>query len=200
MKKLQPEMTRIKERFADDKPRQQQEMMDLYKREGANPVSGCLPMLLQMPVFFSLYKVLYITIEMRHAPFFGWIHDLSAPDPTSIVNLFGILPYHVPLWIPAFISIGIWPILMGFTQFLSTQMNPTPADPVQAKMFQLMPVIFMFMMAGFPAGLVIYWTWNNLLTASQQYVVMRRQGVEVHLFDNLGLRRLIDRISSKLRA
>ncbi len=197
MKKLQPEMNKIKERFADDKARQQQEMMDLYKREGANPVSGCLPMLLQMPVFFSLYKVLYITIEMRHAPFFGWIHDLSAPDPTSIVNLFGLLPYHVPLWIPAFISIGIWPILMGFTQFLSTQMNPTPADPVQAKMFAFMPVIFMFMMAGFPAGLVVYWTWNNLLTAAQQYVVMTRQGVEVHLFDNLGLRGLMKRLSGK---
>ena len=188
MKKLQPEMERIKERFAEDRVRQQQEMMELYKREKVNPVSGCLPMLIQMPVFFSLYKVLFVTIEMRHAPFFGWIRDLSAADPTSILNLFGLLPYHVPAFVPAFLSIGIWPILMGFTQFLTTKMNPAPADPVQAKMFTFMPVIFTFMMAAFPAGLVIYWTWNNLLTAAQQYVVMRQQGVKVHLLDNLKLR------------
>ena len=197
MKKLQPEIERIKERFADDRARQQQEMMEFYKREKVNPVSGCLPMLIQMPVFFSLYKVLYVTIEMRHAPFFGWIQDLSAPDPTSILNLFGLFPYHIPLFIPAFLSIGVWPILMGFTQFLSTKMNPTPADPVQAKMFTFMPVIFTFMMAGFPAGLVIYWTWNNLLTAAQQYVVMRRQGVDVHLVENLKLRQLARRLTGK---
>ena len=195
MKKLQPEMERIKERFADDRARQQQEMMEFYKREKVNPVSGCLPMLIQMPIFFSLYKVLYVTIEMRHAPFFGWIHDLSAPDPTSFLNLFGLLPYHIPLWIPAFISIGIWPILMGFSQYLSTCMNPAPADPVQAKMFTFMPVIFTFMLAGFPAGLVIYYTCNNLLSAGQQYIVMKRQGVDVHLFDNLGLRGLVNRLT-----
>jgi len=197
MKKLQPEIERLKERFGDDRARQQQEMMELYKREKVNPVSGCLPMLIQMPVFFSLYKVLYVTIEMRHAPFFGWIQDLSAPDPTSILNLFGLFPYHIPAFIPVFLSIGVWPILMGFTQFLSTKMNPTPADPVQAKMFTFMPVIFTFMMAGFPAGLVIYWTWNNLLTAAQQYVVMRRQGVDVHLVENLKLRQLFRRLTGK---
>ena len=197
MKKVQPEMTRIKEQYADDRARQQQEMMELYKREKVNPVSGCLPMLIQLPVFIALYQVLYVTIEMRHAPFYGWIQDLSAPDPTSILNLFGLLPYHIPAFVPAFLSIGIWPILMGFTQFLSTKMNPTPADPVQAKMFTFMPVIFTFMMAGFPAGLVIYWTWNNLLTATQQYVVMRRQGVDVHLVENLKLRQLFKRITGK---
>ncbi len=187
MKKLQPEMERLKQRFGDDRMRQQQEMMELYKREKVNPVSGCLPMLLQIPVFFSLYKVLFVTIEMRHAPFFGWIHDLSAPDPTSIINLFGLLPFHPPAFIPAFLSIGVWPVLMGITQWLQTKMNPAPADPVQARMFAFMPLIFTFMLATFPAGLVIYWTWNNLLSVTQQYVIMRRQGVKVHLFENLKL-------------
>lgn len=187
MKKLQPEVEKIKTRFAEDRVRQQQEMMELYKREKVNPVSGCLPMLIQIPVFFSLYKVLFVTIEMRHAPFFGWIHDLSAPDPTSILNLFGLLPYHIPHFIPAFLSIGIWPILMGITQWLQTKMNPAPADPIQARMFAFMPVIFTFMLATFPAGLVIYWTWNNLLSFAQQYLMMRRQGVPVHLFENLKL-------------
>ena len=182
MKKLQPETERIKQRFADDRVRQQQEMMELYKREKVNPVSGCLPMVIQIPVFFSLYKVLFVTIEMRQAPFFGWIRDLSAPDPTSILNLFGLLPYHVPLFVPAFLSIGIWPILMGITQWLQTKLNPAPADPVQARMFAFMPLIFTFMLATFPAGLVIYWTWNNLLTVAQQYLMMRRQGVPVNLF------------------
>jgi YidC/Oxa1 family membrane protein insertase len=185
MKKLQPEMERIKERFAEDKVRQQSEMMELYKREKVNPVSGCLPVLIQIPVFFSLYKVLFVTIEMRQAPFFGWIHDLSAPDPTSFINLFGVLPFHVPWFIPAYFSIGLWPVLMGFTQFISTKLNPAPTDPVQARMFAFMPLIFTFMMASFPAGLVIYWTWNNLLSATQQYLMMRRQGVKVHLFENL---------------
>jgi YidC/Oxa1 family membrane protein insertase len=185
MKKLQPDMERIKQRFAEDKVRQQQEMMQLYQREKINPVSGCLPMLLQIPVFFSLYKVLFVTIEMRQAPFFGWIHDLSAPDPTSIINLFGLFPFHPPSFIPAFLSIGIWPVLMGITQWLQTKMNPAPADPVQARMFAYMPLIFTFMLATFPAGLVIYWTWNNLLSVTQQYVIMRRQGVKVHLFENL---------------
>jgi len=187
MKKLQPEVERLRERFGDDKLRQQQEMMELYKREKVNPLSGCLPMLIQIPVFFSLYKVLYVTIEMRHAPFYGWIHDLSAPDPTNFLNLFGLLPYSIPAFVPAFLHIGIWPILMGFTQWLQTKMNPTPADPVQARMFTYMPLIMTFMLSAFPAGLVIYWTWNNLLSVTQQYVMMRRQGIEVHLFENLKL-------------
>jgi YidC/Oxa1 family membrane protein insertase len=190
MKKLQPEMEKIKARFAEDRVRQQQEMMELYKREKVNPVGSCLPMLLQIPVFFSLYKVLFVTIEMRHAPFFGWIHDLSAPDPTSLLNLFGLLPYGIPLWIPAFLSIGIWPIIMGGTQWVTMKLNPAPADPVQAQMFTFMPLVFTFMMATFPAGLIIYWTWNNILTGIQQYVVMRRQGVEIHLFENLNLHKL----------
>ncbi|HSZ73767.1 MAG TPA: membrane protein insertase YidC [Rhizomicrobium sp.] len=184
MKKLQPEVERLRTRFAEDRLRQQQEMMELYKREKVNPVSGCLPVLIQVPVFFSLYKVLFVTIEMRHAPFFGWIHDLSAPDPTSIINVFGLLPYGVPSFIPAVLSIGIWPILMGATQWLQTQMNPAPADPVQARMFSLMPIMFIFMLATFPAGLVIYWTWNNLLSVAQQYLMMRQQGVKLDLLQN----------------
>ena len=150
---------------ADDPQKQQQAMMELYKREKVNPVSGCLPILLTIPVFFSLYKVLYVTIEMRQAPFYGWIHDLSAPDPTSIINLFGLLPFnpHGAASFLAFLSIGIWPILMGITQWVQTKLNPPPADPVQAKMFAFMPMIFTFMFATFPAGLVIYYAWNNLL-------------------------------------
>ena len=178
MKKVQPYMEEIKKAHKDDPQRQQQEMMALYKREKVNPLTGCLPMLIQIPVFFSLYKVLYVTIEMRQAPFYGWIHDLSAPDPTSILNLFGLLPYHIPALVPAYLSIGIWPILMGITQFVQTKLNPAPADPVQAKMFTFMPLIFTFMFATFPAGLVIYYTWNNLLSVTQQYVIMRREGVE----------------------
>jgi YidC/Oxa1 family membrane protein insertase len=185
MKKVQPYMEEIKKAHKDDPQRQQQEMMALYKREKVNPLTGCLPMLIQIPVFFSLYKVLYVTIEMRQAPFYGWIHDLSAPDPTSILNLFGLLPYHIPAFVPVYLSIGIWPILMGVTQFVQTKLNPAPADPVQAKMFTFMPLIFTFMFATFPAGLVIYYTWNNLLSVTQQYVIMRREGVKVHLFENL---------------
>jgi YidC/Oxa1 family membrane protein insertase len=198
MKKLQPQMERIKERFADDRMRQQQEMMELYKREKVNPLSGCLPIFIQIPVFFSLYKVLLVTIEMRQAPFFGWIRDLSAPDPTSLLNLFGLLPFNPHLYLPAavsFLSIGIWPIVMGATQWLQTKMNPAPADPVQARMFSLMPLIFMFMLSSFPAGLVIYWTWSNLLSMIQQYVIMRREGAEIHLFKNLRLHDVIDRMT-----
>ncbi len=193
MKKVQPEMERIKQLFKDDLQKQQQAMMELYRREKVNPVAGCLPMLLIIPVFFSLYKVIFVTIEARHAPFYGWIHDLSAPDPTSIINLFGLLPFDPHAYLPAFLgflSIGIWPVLMGFTQWLQTKMNPAPADPVQAQMFAYMPLIFTFMFATFPSGLVIYYTWNNLLSVAQQYVMMRRQGVEVHLFENLRLRKL----------
>jgi YidC/Oxa1 family membrane protein insertase len=189
MKKVQPHMEEIRKVHKEDPQRQQKEIMELYKREKVNPVAGCVPMLIQIPVFFSLYKVLYVSIEMRQAPFYGWIHDLSAPDPTSILNLFGLLPYHIPLWVPAYLSIGIWPILMGFTQFVQTKLNPAPTDPVQAKMFTFMPLIFTFMFATFPAGLVIYYTWNNLLSVTQQYVIMRREGVKVHLFENIKLRR-----------
>jgi YidC/Oxa1 family membrane protein insertase len=193
MKKVQPEMERIKKNFTDDAQKQQAAMMELYRREKVNPVAGCAPMLLIIPVFFSLYKVINVTIEARHAPFYGWIHDLSAPDPTSLVNLFGLLPFNPHAVLPSFLgflSIGIWPILMGCTQWLQTKMNPAPADPVQAKMFAYMPLIFTFMFATFPAGLVIYYTWNNLLSVAQQYVMMRRQGVEIHLFENLKLRNL----------
>ena len=159
--------------------------MELYKREKVNPVAGCLPMLLIIPVFFSLYKVVFVTIEARHAPFYGWIHDLAAPDPTSIINLFGLLPFDPHAVLPSFLgflSIGIWPILMGITQWLQTKMNPAPADPVQAQMFAFMPLIFTFMFATFPAGLVIYYTWNNLLSVAQQYVhhaPARRRGASV---------------------
>src|ERR1700761_8388096 len=187
MKKVQLEQEEIKKRFPDDPVKQQQAVMELYKREKVNPLTGCLPQLLVIPVFFSLYKVFFVTIEMRQAPFYGWIKDLSQPDPTSIMNLFGLLPYHVPAFIPAFLSIGIWPILMGMTQWVQTKLNPAPADPVQARMFSLMPIMFTFMFATFPAGLVIYYTWNNLLGVAQQWYIMSRQGVEVHLFKNLRL-------------
>ena len=186
MKKVQPEMERLKAAHKDDPQVMQQQMMELYRREKVNPLSGCLPILIQIPVFFSLYKVLFVTIEMRHAPFYGWIHDLSAPDPTSIINLFGLLPFDPHSVVPAFLSflsIGIWPILMGCTQWVQTKLNPTPADPMQARMFTLMPVVFTFMFATFPAGLVIYYTWNNLLSVAQQYFIMRRQGVEVKFFE-----------------
>ncbi len=178
MKLLQPETVKIRERFPDDKPRQQQEIMALYKKVGANPLAGCLPIVIQIPVFFSLYKVLFVTIEMRHAPFFGWIHDLSAPDPTSVFNLFGLLPFD-PVSIPTFghfLAIGAWPLLMGITMFLQQKLNPQPVDPVQAKMFMALPVVFTYMLSAFPAGLVIYWSWNNLLSIAQQWTIMHRQG------------------------
>ena len=167
MKKVQPRDGSAEEAHADDPQKQQMAMMELYKREKVNPVSGCLPILLTIPVFFSLYKVLYVTIEMRHAPFYGWIHDLSAPDPTSIINLFGLLPFNPHAALPtflAFLSIGIWPILIGITQWVQTKLNPRAA-PIRCrrKMFAFMPLIFTFMFATFPAGLVIYYTWNNLL-------------------------------------
>ncbi len=181
MKAIQPELTALRERNKDDKVKQQQDMMALYKREKINPVAGCWPVLIQIPVFFSLYKVLFVTIEMRHAPFFGWIRDLASPDPTSLFNLFGVLPFAAP----SFLHIGVWPIIMGVTMFLQMKMNPAPPDPVQQAMFSWMPVIFTFMLASFPAGLVIYWAWNNLLSVTQQSVIMRRNGVKVELFDNL---------------
>lgn len=178
MKLLQPEMQKVRERFPDDKARQQQEIMALYKRVGANPLAGCLPMVVQVPVFFALYKVLYVTIEMRHAPFFGWIHDLSAPDPTSLLNLFGVLPFappHLPV-IGAFLSIGAWPVIMGVTMFLQQKLNPQPVDPMQGRLMMALPLVFTFMLARFPAGLVIYWAWNNTLSVGQQWVIMRRRG------------------------
>jgi YidC/Oxa1 family membrane protein insertase len=178
MKLLQPEMEKLRERFGDDKARLQQEMMALYKRVGANPMAGCLPIIIQIPVFFSLYKVLYVTIEMRHAPFFGWIHDLSAPDPTTFVNLFGLLPFTLPPTL-AFLHIGAWPLIMGVTMFLQQRLNPQPADPVQAKMFMVLPVVFTYMLSQFPAGLVIYWAWNNLLSIAQQWLIMRRSAKTV---------------------
>ncbi len=177
MKKLQPEMTKLREQFGDDRQRMNQEMMALYKREKANPASGCLPMLIQIPVFFALYKVLFVTIEMRHAPFYGWIHDLSAQDPTSIFNLFGLIPWDPSTIVPAALNIGVWPLIMGVTMFLQQKLNPQPADPVQAKIFMFLPLIFTFLLANFPAGLVIYWAWNNVLSILQQWVIMKRAGV-----------------------
>jgi YidC/Oxa1 family membrane protein insertase len=184
MKKLAPEMQRIKERYADDRMRQQQAMMELYKKEKVNPAAGCLPILVQIPIFFALYKVLFVTIEMRHAPFFGWIKDLSAPDPTSVFNLFGLIPWEPP----HLLMIGIWPIIMGITMWVQMKLNPAPPDPVQAKLFTWMPVFFTFLLASFPAGLVIYWAWNNFLSVIQQAVIMARQGVEIPLLENLGFK------------
>jgi YidC/Oxa1 family membrane protein insertase len=185
MKKLQPDMKRIQERYKDDRMKQQQELMALYKKEKVNPMSGCLPILVQIPVFFALYKVLYVTIESRHAPFFGWVQDLSAPDPTTIFNLFGLIPWSPP----EFLMIGIWPLLMGVTMFVQMKLNPAPTDPIQQKIFTWMPVLFTFLLAPFSAGLVIYWTWNNALSILQQWVIMRRQGVEVNLLENMGITR-----------
>jgi YidC/Oxa1 family membrane protein insertase len=173
MKKLQPEVQKLQGRFADDKVRMQQEMMALYKREKVNPASGCLPILVQIPVFFALYKVLFVTIEMRHAPFYGWIHDLSAPDPTNMFTLFGLIPWD-PTMVASFLHIGVWPLIMGITMYLQQKLNPQPADPVQAKMFQYLPIIFTFMLGQFAAGLVIYWAWSNTLSILQQWVIMRR--------------------------
>ena len=173
MRLLAPKLQTLRERFGDDRQKLNQEMMALYKTEQVNPAAGCLPVLLQIPVFFALYKVLFVTIEMRHAPFFGWITDLSAPDPTSIFNMFGLLPYSVS-FLPPFLQLGIWPILMGISMFLQMRLNPAPPDPIQAKVFQFMPIFFTFLLATFPAGLVIYWTWNNLLSMAQQWYIMKR--------------------------
>ncbi|RMH49473.1 MAG: membrane protein insertase YidC, partial [Alphaproteobacteria bacterium] len=187
MKKLQPEMEKIKERVGDDRMKLQQEMMALYRKEKVNPAAGCLPILLQIPIFFSLYKVLFVTIEMRHAPFIGWIRDLSAPDPTSILNLFGLLPWDPPAHdsFLSIFSIGVFPILMGITMWMQQKLNPEPADPTQKMIFAWMPWIFMFMLGRFAVGLVIYWTANNILTFIQQYTIMRMQGVDVDFFGNV---------------
>lgn len=191
MKKLQPEMVALKDRFADDKQKQQQEIMELYRREKVNPLAGCLPMFVQIPIFFALYKVIFISIDLRQAPFFGWIQDLAAPDPTSILNIFGLLPYDPSGWpfIGEFLGIGVWPLLMGITMFLQMRMNPAPADPIQEKMFTLMPIVFTFMLARFPSGLVIYWAWNNFLSIAQQGYIMHKNDVEIEILKNLGLDR-----------
>ncbi len=181
MKKLQPEMQKLQERFKDDRMALQQAMMELYKKEKVNPIAGCWPILIQIPVFFALYKVLFVTIEMRHAPFYGWIRDLSAPDPTNMFTLFGLIPWDPPL----ILHLGIWPIVMGVTMFVQMRMNPTPPDKTQAMIFNWMPVIFTFMLGSFPAGLVIYWAWNNFLSILQQGLIMKRHGVPIELFGNL---------------
>ena len=173
MKKLGPELQRLKEQYGDDRAGMQKEMMALYKREKANPIAGCLPILLQIPVFFSLYKVLFVTIEMRHAPFIGWIHDLSAPDPLGLLTLFGFVDWSVPGILQLF-NIGIWPILMGISMFLQQKLNPAPVDKMQAKIFMFLPIVFTFVLGGFAAGLVIYWTTNNVLSMAQQYVIQRK--------------------------
>ena len=174
MKILQPEMTRLKELHKDDKMKLQQEMMALYKKEKVNPMSGCLPILVQIPVFFALYKVLFVTIEMRHMPFYGWIHDLSDRDPTSIFNLFGLIPWDPP----SFLMIGVWPVLMGLSMYVQQKLNPTPPDPIQAKIFMFFPLFLTVILAPFPAGLVIYWTVNNILTMAQQVFIMKRTSVK----------------------
>ena len=189
MKKLQPDMERLREQYKDDRARQQQELMALYQKQKINPMSGCLPIVLQIPVFFALYKVLFVTIDMRHAPFYGWIKDLSAPDPTSLFNLFGLLPFAVP----EFLHVGAWPIIMGITMWVQMQLNPQQPDPIQQKIFNWMPVMFTFMLASFPSGLVIYWAWNNMLSLLQQYAIMRKNGTEVHLWKNLGVEKWKDR-------
>ena len=187
MKAVQPQMMQLRERYADDKVKQQQALMELYKQEKINPLAGCLPILVQIPVFFALYKVLFITIEMRHAPFFGWIHDLAAPDPTTIFNLFGLIPWDpstVPL-IGPHLMLGIWPLIMGVTMWFQMKLNPAPPDPTQKMIFDWMPVIFTFMLATFPAGLVIYWAWNNTLSVLQQSFIMKKHGAKIELWDNV---------------
>jgi YidC/Oxa1 family membrane protein insertase len=174
MKILQPEMLRIKELYKDDVKRTQQEMMALYKREKINPLSGCLPILIQIPIFFAVYKMLFVTLEMRHAPFFGWIKDLSAADPTTLFNLFGLIPWEPP----SFLMIGVWPILMGITMYFQMKLNPTPPDPIQAKIFAFFPLIMTVMLATFPSGLVVYWTVSNVLTMAQQYYIMKKTTVK----------------------
>ena len=174
MKILQPEMIRLKELHKDDKVKLQQEMMALYKREKVNPISGCLPVLIQIPFFFAIYKMLYVTLEMRHQPFFGWIKDLSERDPTSVFNLFGLIPWDPP----TFLMIGAWPILMGLSMFIQQKLNPTPPDPIQAKIFMFFPIFLTIILAPFPSGLVVYWTVNNILTITQQWVIIRNTKVK----------------------
>jgi YidC/Oxa1 family membrane protein insertase len=187
MKMVQPQMQALREKYPDDKVKQQQELMDLYKREKINPLAGCLPIMIQIPVFFALYKVLFVTIEMRHAPFYGWIKDLSAPDPTNIFNLFGLIPFDPTLlpFLGQYLHLGVWPIIMGITMWVQMKMNPAPPDPTQKMIFAWMPLFFTFMLGSFAAGLVIYWAWNNTLSVLQQGVIMRKNGAKIELFDNL---------------
>ena len=187
MKELQPQMAKLKEKAGDDKQKLQQEMMQLYKKEKVNPASGCLPILLQIPIFFSLYKVIFVTIELRHAPWWGWIRDLSAPDPSSILNLFGLLPYATPEpgSIFALVSLGILPILLGISMWLQQKLNPAPTDPTQQMIFAWMPWVFMFMLGSFASGLVLYWIANNTITFTQQYLIMRSQGYKPDVFGNI---------------
>ncbi|UJW84759.1 membrane protein insertase YidC [Devosia sp. SL43] len=187
MRRVQPEMKSIQERLKDDRPAQQQAMMELYKKEKINPLSGCWPILIQIPVFFALYTVIFISLDMRHAPFFGWIQDLAAPDPTNIFTLFGLIPW-TPTALPvigSFLHLGVWPVIMGITMWVQMKLNPPPPDPTQAMIFNWMPIIFTFMLGTFPAGLVIYWAWNNTLSVTQQYFIMKRHGAEVNLFGNI---------------
>ena len=177
MKKVQPEMKDIQERFKEDKVKAQQEILALYRREKINPFMGCVPLLLQIPIFFSLYKVLFVTIEMRHAPFFGWIQDLAVQDPTNLFNLFGLLPFEAPTWL----HVGIWPLIMGFTMWFQMKMSPPSPDPTQRQMMMIMPPMFTYLMASFPAGLVVYWTLNNVLSIGQQYLIMRRLNVPLDI-------------------
>ena len=187
MKELQPEMEKLKEQAGDDRQKLQQGMMALYKEQKVNPAAGCLPLLLQIPIFFSLYKVIFVTIELRHAPFFGPFQDLSAPDPTSIYNLFGLLPWGVPEpgSLLALVFIGILPLLLGISMWLQQKLNPAPADPTQQMIFAWMPWVFMFMLGGFASGLVVYWITNNTITFTQQYIIMRSQGYTPDVFGNI---------------
>ncbi len=181
MKQLQPELTRIRELYKDDPMQQQKAMMELYRKHQVSPMSGCLPMLVQIPIFFALYKVLFVTIDMRHQPFCCWIRDLSAPDPTNIFNLFGLIPWDPP----GFLHIGVLPLLMGLTMWVQMKLNPPPPDPIQKRLFDLMPIFFTFLLAPFPSGLLLYWTWNNILSIIQQYYIMKKHGAEIHLWQNL---------------
>ena len=181
MKQLQPELMRLRELYKDDPLQQQKAMMELYRKHQVSPMSGCLPMVVQVPIFFALYKVLFVTIDMRHQPFCCWIRDLSAPDPTSVFNLFGFIPWDPP----AFLHIGVLPLLMGLTMWVQMKLNPPPPDPLQKRLFDLMPIFFTFLLAPFPAGLLLYWTWNNILSIIQQYYIMKRHGAEIHLWQNL---------------
>ena len=187
MKELQPKMEELKQNAGDDRAKLQQAMMELYKKEKVNPASGCLPILIQIPIFFSLYKVIFVTLELRHAPWLGWITDLSAPDPSSILNLFGLLPYATPGpdSVFAIVSLGILPILLGVSMWLQQKLNPAPTDATQAMIFAWMPWVFMFMLGSFASGLVLYWITNNTITFTQQYLIMRSHGYKPDVFGNI---------------
>ena len=187
MKELQPQMEKLKEAAGDDRQKLQQSMMELYKKEKVNPAAGCLPILLQIPIFFSLYKVIFVTLELRHAPWVGWITDLSAPDPSSILNLFGLLNYSTPSPDSFFFifSLGVLPILLGISMWLQQKLNPAPTDPTQQMIFAWMPWVFMFMLGSFASGLVIYWIANNTITFIQQYSIMRIHGYKPDVFGNI---------------